>query len=803
VKQYGVDFRMKSDNPTDVGESKTGGPDSQASNSIEWSAIRAFDQAAIGMAIVGMDGSWIRVNQALCQIVGYSETELLATDFQSITHPDDLAADLNLFGKTMRGEIRSYQMEKRYIHKKGHVVWITLNVSLILDKEGKPLFSFSQIQDITERKAAETGQRESEQRVRLLLDSTAEAIYGIDLDGNCTLSNSSCVRLLGYDKPSDLLGKNMHVLMHHTKSDGTTYPVEDCKIYKAFQEGDGSHVDSEVLWRKDGTSFPAEYWSFPILLGAKPIGAVVTFIDITERNQRDQDLRHAEEKYREIFDNAVVGIFQSTPEGRYLSVNQALARMNGYRSPQEMMSAMTDSGQEQIHPTWYSEFKRLLDEHGVVREYEFEFHRKDGSQASARINARLVTDGQGIVIYYEGTQEDITERKQLERQLRQAQKMEAVGQLAGGIAHDFNNLLNVIIGYSDLLLDRLGDDGKTRHQCEEIRKAGVRAAALTHQLLAFSRQQVLQTKVLNLNIITVDIEKMLRRLIGEDIDLQTILDPSLGSVKADSDQIAQVIMNLAVNARDAMPDGGKMTFRTANFEADESYAHLHPPMPPGHYVMLEMTDAGIGMDAETQAHMFEPFFTTKELGKGTGLGLATVYGVVKQSGGYIWVDSEPGKGSTFKIYLPRVDEPVQLSSPSHLETEFIRGSETILLVEDEASVRTLTRTFLEDGGFTVLEADSGRQALEISQGYGSPIHLLLTDVVMPGMNGPTLAEQLGITRPEISVLYMSGYTGFPRRGIRNSEANLLVKPFTRDALLHKVHNVLAMGTNLEGKLRTN
>jgi two-component system cell cycle sensor histidine kinase/response regulator CckA len=380
-----------------------------------------------------------------------------------------------------------------------------------------------------------------------------------------------------------------------------------------------------------------------------------------------------------------------------------------------------------------------------------------------------------------------------------AQRMEAIGQLAGGVAHDFNNLLSVIIGYGDILLERVGSDDQMRHHCEEILKAGNRAASLTRQLLAYSRQQVLQPKVLDLNAVVREIEKMLRRVIGEDIELKTFLDPALGSVKADPGQLERIVLNLAVNARDAMPDGGELTIQTTEMFADAEFARTHRPMFVGKYVVLDITDTGIGMDDETQAHIFEPFFTTKEPGKGTGLGLATVYGVVKQSGGYIWVYSEPGLGTTFKIYLPRVDEPASLSAPAEPSLVFPQHSETVLLAEDDQSIRRLTRTLLEQGGFHVLEAARGDDALDMAVLHEGPIHILLTDIIMPGINGTELAKRVLRERPEVKPIFMSGYTGFRQRDVLGAGALLLAKPFTRDALFQKLQEALLLEENALAK----
>ena len=391
---------------------------------------------------------------------------------------------------------------------------------------------------------------------------------------------------------------------------------------------------------------------------------------------------------------------------------------------------------------------------------------------------------------------DITDRKQLEEQLRQAQKMEAVGRLAGGIAHDFNNLLMVIQGYSDLLVERLPGGDPLRRNAEQIQMASQRASSLTRQLLAFSRKQMLAPKILNVQSVVAEMEKILRRLIGEDIQLETSSAPDLGLVKADRSQIEQVILNLAVNARDAMPQGGRLTIETANVELDSSYSHPPAVLSPGRYVMLAVTDNGCGMDAETQAHVFEPFFTTKEKGKGTGLGLATVYGVVKQSGGYVWVYSEPGRGTSFKIYLPRIEEtavPAGRDSKSDMQIPQ-RGSETILLVEDEKGVRELAREYLASSGYTVIEAEDGHTALELAAMHVGQIHLLLTDVVMPGISGRELAERVSQIRPGIKIIYMSGYTdqAVVHHGILQNDAVLLQKPFTLMTLAGKLREMLAV-----------
>jgi two-component system cell cycle sensor histidine kinase/response regulator CckA len=645
-----------------------------------------------------------------------------------------------------------------------------------------------------ERERAIQSLRESEERVRLLLDSTAEAIYGIDVQGNCTFCNAASLRLLGYSDPSDLLGKQMHWLLHHTRADGKRYPIEECKIHIAFREGQGSHSDDEVLWKKDGSSFPAEYWSYPMFRDGKPIGSVVTFLDIAERKRAEMALQGSEARLRRLVESNIIGISTGDLSGKLIDANDAYLRLLGFTREDLLSGKMR---WDALTPPEYRDTDQLAVEQlkstGSASPWEKQFFRKDGSRVSVLIGVTTLTAARGELETVSFVV-DISERKKLEAQLRMAQKMEAVGQLAGGIAHDFNNLLGVIIGWSEVFEERLDQNDPLRPKAEQIKKAGQRAAALTRQLLAFSRKQVLEPRVLDLNAVVADTLKMLQRLIGENIELIAIPAPDLGRVKADQGQIEQVILNLAINARDAMPQGGKLTITIANEEMDDISIRQHPGAVPGSYVMLSVSDTGCGMDHETQAHIFEPFFTTKELGKGTGLGLSTVYGIMKQSGGYISVYSELGRGTTFKSYLPRIEQSVPQGTPGRNPKDLARGWETILLVEDAQPLRELARELLETNGYTVLEAANGADAIQVAEKYGKPIHLLLTDVVMPGMDGSKLAERMGDSYPGIKVLYMSGYTddAIVHHGVLDSGITLLQKPFTRESLTRKVREVLGV-----------
>jgi PAS domain S-box-containing protein len=519
----------------------------------------------------------------------------------------------------------------------------------------------------------------------------------------------------------------------------------------------------------------------------------ILLAEVTHCRQMERSLWEAQEKYRSIFENAVEGIFQSTPDGFYLNVNPALARIKGYDSPKELVTAVDDIGQQSyVDPSRRIEFKSLMETHGVVNGFEYQAYRKDGTKIWLSMNARAVRSSEGSVLYYEGTIEDITGRKQLEDQLRLVQKMEAVGQLAGGIAHDFNNLLGVIMGYGELLLEKLDDNSPLRNNAEQINQASRSAASLVGQLLAFSRQQVLQPVVLNLNRVVTNVEKMLGSVIGENIALTTTLDPTLGRIKADQGQMEQIIVNLVVNARDAMPHGGELTIKTANVGAEDTRSCPYAGASEGPGVMLTVADTGIGMDQETQSHIFEPFFTTKGRGKGTGLGLASVYGAVKQSGGSIWVHSELGQGTAFNVLLPCVEEPEQETRSVHSPESSWEGSETVLLVEDDASLRELILNQLAKHGYSVLEASNGLQALSLARRFRGAIHLVLSDVVMPGMSGPQMVGELISIQPSMRVLYMSGYTEFPASDnqLRGHGKSLLPKPFSQKDLLRKVREAI-------------
>jgi two-component system, cell cycle sensor histidine kinase and response regulator CckA len=523
---------------------------------------------------------------------------------------------------------------------------------------------------------------------------------------------------------------------------------------------------------------------------------------LSQKSLRDEHARavaalaESEARYRSLVGNLPVVAWTADRAGNTEFISPNVVDICGY-TPEEVLGADRAWWNELVHPDdgerVYAAFEELF---AANRPFEIEFRltRKDGRLAwiQSRAGAPYVRRG---VAYADGILADVTDHKRLEERLRLAHRLESVGRLAGGVAHDFNNLLTVITGYSDAALKKLGTDDPLRAEIEEIHAAGERAADLTRQLLAFSRKQMLQPKVIDLNAIIGHMVRLLERIIGEDIELRLIPDPTLGRTKADPGQIEQVLANLVVNARDAMPRGGLLTIETRNVDLGEHVARTLPDVAPGPYVMVAINDTGHGMEDATLARIFEPFFTTKGEGKGTGLGLATVYGIVKQSGGSIAVYSEVGAGTTFKVYLPRVDEALSVAEPQRAIEQPLGGSETVLIAEDEEGVRKIVSRVLGYHGYTMLEATNGGDAIRVCEAHEKPIDLLITDVVMPGMSGHQLAETLKAIRPELRVLYMSGYTenAIVHHGIVDKAAAFIHKPFTPEALARRVRQVLDGG----------
>jgi PAS domain S-box-containing protein len=626
--------------------------------------------------------------------------------------------------------------------------------------------------------------QETVRRQSLAMDSSIEGIGIVNEKGVHIYANTALATMLGFDSPQRIIGQPIHVVYAFQQ-----VSTLNTQVTTALKEA-GKWSGNLLLRRPDGSRLPVE-----MHVGRMPDGGTFCVCrDLSQHQQAEKARADAEAKYRMIVEhvNAITYIAEIGIHGEWYYISPQVEAMLGY-SPEQWL-AVAPSWDQYIHPDDLPTVIAAEEQSskGLPFQAEFRFRRKDGREIWLSDTA-VIVQGSNSRPLMEGIMVDITERKALETQLQQSRKMEAVGRLAGGIAHDFNNLLTIISGYTELALNRPNLPGEVHADIERIENAAGRAAALVRQLLAFSRKQVLQPKILDLNQIVLNLDSLLRRLMDERIEMLTRVKEDVGKVKADPAQIEQVIMNLVVNARDAMPEGGRLIVETSNADLDASYAIDHVTVKPGRYVMLAVSDTGVGMDQHTVAHIFEPFFTTKESGRGTGLGLSTVYGIVKQSGGYIWVYSEPGKGSTFKVYLPRVDESADETSFALTTLRTQRGTETILVVEDEEAVRELIQTVLAEKGYSVLPARDAKHAEQISADFPGEVHMLLTDVVMPGASGRELAARISSRRRNIRVLYMSGYTDnvITSGGMLEKGLAFLQKPFSPGALVQKVREVLS------------
>jgi two-component system cell cycle sensor histidine kinase/response regulator CckA len=638
-------------------------------------------------------------------------------------------------------------------------------------------------EELEVRVAERTAELERNQRslawLAAIVQSSDDAIVGETLEGTITSWNAGAEALFGY-APEETIGRSIAMLLPPNSREGIHATL------RRIGEGEAIHRAESVGIRKDGGLIVISLTLSPIKdTSGAIIGVSSVARDMTAQRAASVALEHSEQRYRLLFENNPQPMWvydQETLE--FLTVNDTAVQSYGYSQQDFLRMTLKDIRLEEDVPKLLT--ATAVSPPGFNGEGSWRHRKKDGKVISVEITERpILFEGRPACLVMAT---DVTDRLALEEQFRQAQRLESVGRLAGGVAHDFNNLLTVINGYSEMLLRKT--PARSDDALNEIRAAGERAAELTKQLLAFSRQQVIQPSVININAVVRSTETFLRRLIGEDIRMLTRLSSDLGLVLTDPGQMQQIIMNLAVNSRDAMPNGGTLLIETGNVTLDESYEAEHPTVRPGPYVLLAITDSGTGMTPEVRARIFEPFFTTKEMGKGTGLGLATVYGMVKQAGGWIWVYSEPGRGTTFKIYLPRTDKPLSVvESPSVRE---VRGNETIVLVEDQKEVRALAIKGLERFGYSVHGFGTAAEALSFCSEFPGDIHLVVTDVVMPDMNGRELASQISRLRPTARILFMSGYTTnvVVHHGVLDENVQFLQKPFTPDSLARKVREVL-------------
>jgi len=886
----------------------------------------AFDHAAELMMWINSEGRCAFANDAALEALGYPRDEFLGKRIWEI----DPAMDANKWDQFLkrlkrvgRAKVDSLfrtntGQERPFETVATHATFDGRAFALICARDAserqfaeglRVLYARELERQITERDRTAAILRESEERVRLLLDSTAEAIFANDSEGNCALCNPACARLLGYDHPSELIGRNMHTLIHHSREDGTPYPVDECPVHLSLKTGTAPHGKSDVFWKRDGTSFPAEYWSYPMVRDGKNIGAVVTFFDVTERRRAEEQIRRLA-AIVESSDDAIVGkdlegivtTWNAGAENMYgYTPAEAVGRHIGFLAVPGQESAFDDvlsttrrgdgvcqfdmqhrakdrkvlhvsltaspirdstgkivgvssitrdvtqrrlageqirqlaaivessqdavvgidldgtisswnSGAEQMYgyeageavgqpiaflavPGQEKDFEEVPDRirsGELVRHCETQRRAKDGKILDVSLTLSPIHDLSGQIVGMSSIARNVSSERAIEQQFRQAQKMEAVGQLAGGVAHDFNNLLMIVHSCAQMILLQAGENKSISKYAEQIRQAADRGSAVTTQLLAFSRKQPQDLRTMDLNDVVKQLMKMLPHLLRENVATEFLPRNPAAKVRMDRSQVELAIMNLAINARDAMPNGGKLIIETNLVRLGKLFSEQHAvSISPGSYVQLVVSDTGVGMDAATQARIFEPFFTTKEVGKGTGLGLSTVYGIVKQNHGFIWVYSELEKGTTFKIYLPEVDQPVEINASSPQANRRRNGNETILLAEDQTHLRDVLREFLSDRGYRVLAAANGAEALRISQEYRGRIDLFLTDVVMPDTRGPELGHSVVKLHPETRVIFMSGY---PHRSLGqdgwDSDAILLQKPFDIDTLEQKIALIL-------------
>ena len=738
------------------------------------------DAAPDGIVVVNQEGRIVLVNLQTEKQFGYGREELLGKPVEILVperfrgkHRFHRAGFMSNPGLRPMGA----GLELYGLRRDGTEFPIEISLSPVETDSG--MLVSSAIRDITERKQAQ-------ERILALLDSAPDAMVVVGADGRIVLVNTQTEKLFGYQR-AELLGQLVEVLVperfwaHHRKHRANYMEHTQVRPMGAGLELFGL--------RKDGTEFPVEISLSPQQTES---GILVssTIRDITQRKRVENALRQSEAAFRGMIEGTY-GVYRAAPDGTILLANTAMARILGYDSEKEITSLnlVTDIFQ----PGEYS--PSLFEAHGSLKQFarhEAHWRRKDGKAITVELSGRAVTDDAGNLLYFEVIVEDVSHQRGVEHRLRHVQKMEAIGRLAGGIAHDFNNVLGVITGYSEMLFDNLSAHPNLLPLVTHVLKATERGASLTRQLLAFSRQQVLEPRVINIQEHMKSIETLLRRVLGEDIQLTVDAGDRPVYLRADPTQLEQVIMNLVVNARDAMLKGGNLSIAISRAHFDADYCKHAPDMHPGKYACIAVTDTGCGMDKEVLLRIFEPFFTTKESGKGTGLGLATVYGIIKQSGGNVTVYSEVGHGTTFKVYLPLSEEAPSQQEIALPDGTVPNGTETILLVEDEDSLREVTRQFLGNKGYTVLVASEPGSAVEAAESSGKQVDLLLTDVILPGSSGVQLAQRLATAYPRMRVLYVSGYTAdaIVHHGGHGSNFAFLSKPFSLPVLARKIRSIL-------------
>lgn len=768
---------------------------------IEFETLKSVQESllagvSLGFVAVDSTGKALSSNRRLLEILDFQAPEN-AIEMDGLTFPPLVDSGISEMFRICLEEGRSVTGENWYSGGSGKRVLLRKSIAPLRDGKGNVCGCQATIEDVTEQKLAEEALRESEERYRLLAQNSLTGIY-IHQDGLFVYVNRRLASMMGY-AVDDMVGRRFWDFVH---------PSDRAVVkQRGLARSLGESVEPRYEFRslcKDGSTKWFEVMATSIMYRGRTAN-MGNVADITERKKADQALLESRQEYRDLYEESrskeelYRSLLNSSPaavvvydvEGRVRYVNDSFTRLFGWTLDEMRGKRVPYVPDSEVEVTTTA-IRAALEDGALQSSFETKRQTKDGRVLEVSIRGSRYHDyegkPQGLLVVLD----DITERKRLEEQLRQAARMQAIGQLAGGVAHDFNNLLTGVMGYSSMLLQQMGDDNPYRDKVKQISRAAERAAGLTRQLLAFGRKQMLDVRVVDINAAIREFEPFLRRLIGEDIEFETVLDASVGRVKGDPGQLEQIIMNLAVNARDAMPSGGKMTIETADVRLDEEYARTHPEVEPGPYVMMAVSDSGRGMKQETLERIFDPFFTTKEKGIGTGLGLSTVYGIVKQHHGHISVYSETGRGTVFKVFLARVEDPVEEMPKPAATIQRKEAHEWILVVEDEEIVRHLACEALTLLGYSALAAGDPDEALKVCDTHSGPIHLLLTDVVLPQMDGRTLFGILSAQRPELRVLYVSGYTEhfIVKHGVLDRNVHFMQKPFTVEDLASKVRQVL-------------
>ena len=803
---YICDEKSVADNPSsgqvdcvgfiiDISEQKQMEENLNRSESISRSIISS---AAEGIFVQNADGSIHSFNKRCQEILGLSQKEILQLDAE---HPpwkilqdngELLLPENQPWIKTLHTGRACRDVTVGLQKGKGRVKWLSVNSQPIYFENAKrPAAVVISFHDITQQRLAHLALQASEEKFKTLLSTAPNGIVIINQRKRIEIVNKSALELFGYTA-DELVGQPLEILIPEFYREAhRQHTKKYFKHPKTRAMGGNFNLYAR---HKSGRLIPVDIsLSHLVVQGKTFVTSVIR--DITAQIENEQKLKESEKRYRLLFENDITGDYVSTPEGTLRLCNASFARIFGYASVEEALRQNAETFY--TSPEERKNFIRLVKSKRKLENYEMELRKADGKTVSIVQNVVGVFDRRNELVEIIGYIYDLTTFKQMEKQFIQAQKMEAIGKLAGGVAHDFNNLLAVINGYSDLLLKKLPADDPVKKEIAQIKAAGERAASLTTQLLAFSRKQILNPKILNLNRIISNLEKMLIRLIGEDIHFKTHLQEDLKNIKADSGQIDQILINLVVNARDAMPDGGDIIVETKNVTINEDFTQYPASLVPGGYVLISVSDTGTGMDEETRQHIFEPFFTTKEQGKGTGLGLSTVYGIVKQYGGNIYVYSEEGLGTTFKLYFPQVDEEDEIVEEKTYDEKSLKGNETILVVEDDSDIQELLETFLSHYGYKVLMASNGKQGIELFRKHKKTIRLVISDVIMPEVSGKKLAEAITADKPDMPLLFISGYTDdvINRQGVPENGAYFLSKPFSPDELVAKVREMLDASAN--------